>query len=328
MEDYFTATPGASGGCSAVSESGTMVQTCTLSVSGSTASAGLTYDVDITLFGSESLVLNSQFSLATGGTTVSMSPLFSATNLGIAPAGKIIFVTANAYSGNLESGGGVAFAGSIPGIPAASGVQGGDAICQYEASQAGLPGTYTALLVSSTRYPCNGSGVCGESGASDWHVRSSQTYVTTDDLQTVILTSDPNGIFENNYAQNQIKTPSGSSLATNVWSGINGILTGSTVDSASSITGWSYANNSATWTGGAWDQYADDTCSDWTSSSGNVVIGDTGNDPDSNFSTAGLNIYAGYSSPNANDLVANHPSRWVTNISSCNNASGLICIQQ
>ena len=68
---------------------------------------------------------------------------------------KIVFVTANAYAGNL------------------GGVAGGNAKCQKEASAAGLPGTYSAWLSDSL----------GNSPATNF-TQSNTPYVTPDPLLT------------------------------------------------------------------------------------------------------------------------------------------------
>ena len=101
MEDYFTGAPESSGGCSAISESGTMIQKCNLSVSGSTAIGTLSYNVNNSLQ-NESLALHTLFSLSSGGTTVSISPLSSTTDLGIyVPLTLNVYLSSTSESLNL-----------------------------------------------------------------------------------------------------------------------------------------------------------------------------------------------------------------------------------
>ena len=329
MESYFTAiTPGSGCTASASGLTNAVTQSCTLTPVSGTATGSTVYAMDTTNYLNK--VLTTLFSINTNSQTVSMSPLFATQVIAPVATSKVIFITAGTYDGNLQAGGG---ASGIPGIPAASGIAGADAICQYEATQSGSvapAGTYKALIIANNRYPCNGSGVCGSAGWLNWTVAANTQY-STPGSAAVILTSDANGIFEDTYTQGLIKTPSGAGNNSNFWSGINGIKTGTTTGASASIVGWSYANNSASWTGGNWSSFADNTCSSWTSSSRLLAafFGDNGVFPDDMYLTTGLAIEAGYDSSTAYINVDGYVSRWINGSDSgCGTQNMLMCVQQ
>lgn len=58
---------------------------------------------------------------------------------------RILFLTSESYSGDL-----VGEAQSLLGMPFEDGLEAADAICQYHASMAGLPGEFVAILSTST----------------------------------------------------------------------------------------------------------------------------------------------------------------------------------
>lgn len=235
---------------------------------------------------------------------------------------KIIFVTTNDYSGNLN------------------GVAGADAICESEAYQQGsMIGTgnvFKALLVSSTRYPCDSSGVCGPSGWSDWPLAANTGYRTVG-TGWAMWTSNANGIFESNGIYTDItRATSFLSSSPTYWSGINGILVGESVGAASIVTGWSFANESNNWnnSGSLWSQYVDQTCHDWSESSGSLSGSLGGNDyyvESATYSTVGLSVNAGYSTLAADSTIPSgmNISRWVTgSTQTCSQKRPLVCVQQ
>ena len=145
------------------------------------------------------------------------------------------------YSGKLDTGGGRS---GVPGIPAASGELGADAICQYEAYESGsvIPAgkTFKTLILDSNWTPCGNLG-CGESVdagfESNWIVRPNTSFYTTDG--NFFMTSDANGIFESSYNQNQILDSKGNPVSTTLefWMGMSWLLIESNVDS-SHISAW------------------------------------------------------------------------------------------
>ena len=329
MESYFTGiTPNSA--CSASGITGqVMQQQCTLTPSNAIGS--VTYAMN-SIFESSTTSLSTLFSINAASQTVSMNPLYSTTTFVPVATSKVIFITAGTYDANLQAGGGA----SIPGTPAVDGPTGADAICAYEATQSGsvVPaGTYKALIVASNRYPCDATGSCGTGHNATWPVAANTAYITSGS-SNVILTSDANGIFENTYTQNLIKSPSGTTSGVSFWSGISGILTGSTADATSSIVGWSYADNSSSWLNGSWNSYEDNTCSNWSStSSGGGTSGDNGQYPDSYYSTSLLATNAGYSADNVVQMVVQRGtskpgSRWMSRWFGCVLSSALICVQQ
>lgn len=233
---------------------------------------------------------------------------------------KIIFVTTGDYSGNLN------------------GVSGADSICQSEAYQAGSViekgYTFKAVILSSTRYPCNNAGVCGPLGWSDWPI-TADTHYRTAGSGAFIFASNANGIFDNNYGQYFDPITEATSYYNsnpNFWSGINGILVGDSVGYTSVLKGWSFANESNNWdiSGSSWSNYANLTCNDWYESSNNLMGSQGDNSRNSNYSTSGLSPGAGYSTLDAAALVSGGGvSRWVTGTNqSCSQKLPLICVQQ
>lgn len=257
---------------------------------------------------------------ATGYTSVTSAPL---------SIGQFIFVTSLTYNGDLQHGGGVIT------VSADNGVHGADAICESEATAASLPGTFKALLVSSTRYPCDANGVCGEGitgGAADWPVAANTTYYTP--YGSATFSADIHGIFESNYTAGSIYSALGESTHTYVWSGVNGVLTSPANESGHPTTflGWSYSQVNS-WPGNGWNPFVNYTCSDWNTSLSTTLgtIGDSGFIPDNLFTLQYLVPNRGYSTYNVGNSGSSQTfaTRWITGGRNyCNRPSNLICIQQ
>jgi hypothetical protein len=252
------------------------------------------------------------------------------------------------YSGKLDTGGGRS---GVPGIPAASGELGADAICQYEAYESGsvIPAgkTFKALILDSNRTPCGSLG-CGESVdagfESNWIVRPNTSFYTTDG--NFFMTSDANGIFESSYTQNQILDSKGNPVSTTLefWMGMSWLLIESNID-PSNISAWTSIGGSLNQTppsnnfwlyggGGAGGTAAN--CTNWTSiSPANGYVGDNGQYPNSMYGIAALySNYGFFSAPAAVSTTTLNgagvrPTRWNdTNLYSCSLGKALICIQQ
>lgn len=250
----------------------------------------------------------------------------------------IIFMTESGYTGDLKDGG--TTAANYPGIPADSGVHGGDAICQYAAYN--TPGTlipagktFKALLVSDTRYPCGANGECSGANASDWPLYPDTQYLTTTGVSDIAFLTNTNSIFGCTYSKDRLVNPAGV-LSTQVefWMGVNGFTTGAVIGTTSEIPKWTYFNNSAVWTpSNNWSTYTDRTCSNWTSgaSGGDPTgwIGDNGNSLDADITTASLVASEGWSTDDA--LVAASPnfiSRWVYEYKWCSDTRALVCVER
>jgi Protein of unknown function (DUF1554) len=126
---------------------------------------------------------------------------------------KIVFVTAATYFGNLTATAGTNGATYTQTL---TGVAGGNADCQLEAGQAGLPGTYKAWLSDSL----------GNSPATTFN-QSTVPYVT---LDTNLTTVAPNwsGIISGTLTNPIAYYPNGSSALDASWTGTaaNGTPTG------------------------------------------------------------------------------------------------------
>ncbi|MCB1140157.1 MAG: DUF1554 domain-containing protein [Leptospiraceae bacterium] len=139
---------------------------------------------------------------------------------------KFIFLTSNAYDGNLKG-------------TSSTGIEGADAICAQEknANYSSLPGfasEYQALLASAQRRACT-SANCSTSGASehlDWVLTANQEYLNPSG--TTIMTTNGSGVVDF----------SSSSLAT--------------AFTTEAGTYWTGLTDSPAWT-------TDVSCSDWSS---------------------------------------------------------------
>jgi hypothetical protein len=251
----------------------------------------------------------------------------------------IIFFTQATYNSNLKIGGGAI--GTIPGIPAASGTAGADALCNNQASGAPVTNgkTFKALIISSLRYPCNNNGVCGSAGWLDWPLKASTAYYTPVSTQSAtsysfFATSDVNGIFESSGGN--LYSQGGGTRDGYFWSGINGFKVGATTGAAANaiVTGWSYANLSSVWPGN-WSYYAAMNCSDWESTAGlysTANCGMTGGLGSyvTGITTIGLIPESGYDIGVAKTYTSSYaPStRWSIGSQMGTTVSSLICVEQ
>jgi hypothetical protein len=266
---------------------------------------------------SSSTIESHTINISNGG-GITITPSLIGFNV-IAPvSNKVIFITSTSYNGNLA-----AYDTASPQV----GVHGGDSLCQARATSAGLSGTYKALLLSGTRYPCSSYG-CGANYASDWVIAANTQYQTTN-AQTII-TSDSNGIFETNFTQGAIANENGTTANTYFWNGISYLTTGVTTDSTSTLTGWYTQIPSQMTSGGG----PEGNCNNWTSNDQYAYfsfVGDSGRFANNNYSTDGLDANSPYAtSYAATDINGISISRWVMgNIrGTCNSSYPLFCVQQ
>lgn len=252
------------------------------------------------------------------------------------------------YSGALNTGGGRV---GIPGIPAASGELGADAICQYEAYESGSvipPGRiFKALILDTNRTPCGSLG-CGESVdagyESNWIIRPNTSYYTTDG--SFFMTSDSNGVFDYSYNQGKILASTGEpvTVTQEFWMGMSWLLMESSVD-PSPITAWTSLGGGLNQTapsnlfwifGGGGGTGNAANCNDWTSiSPASGYVGDNGQYPDGMFGISALytswGFFAAPAAASTTTLSGDgvRPTRWNdTNVYSCSLGKALICVQQ
>lgn len=154
------------------------------------------------------------------------SGIVSAANVNFKIINPVIFMTTGTYTGNL------------------GGLSGADAKCQTEAYQAGtlLPInlTATAILVSSTRYPCDNTGLCaGTHASNDWPLGASKIY--SNPSGTNFNTTNANAIFDGSVTA--FYDSKGAAIANNqyFWSGAQSVYTNA---SATDIAAWAYVNES------------------------------------------------------------------------------------
>jgi 6-phosphogluconolactonase (cycloisomerase 2 family) len=146
-----------------------------------------------------------------------------------------------------------------------SGIHGADALCQDSATTAGRSGIYKALLVSSTRYPCNASGQCGGDASQGWVLRPNYTYVNT--ALGPFGTTNSNGVFSSNLQVNAFYYADG---VTNFLTGpsnsqfYDGI--GSGLFTSNDVIGWANAN-----VNGTESLYINGTCNDWRDTTGSFA---------------------------------------------------------
>lgn len=219
------------------------------------------------------------------------------------PSNKIIFATATSYTGNLNS------------------VDGADTRCQAAADSANLSGLYKAVLLASTRYPCDATG-CGSSHSHDWPVSPSTPYVTT--TGSDFMTSDSHGIFATNFTQGTLLTESGSASNGYFWMGINYITTGLTTGFTSPLVAWYYTAPT-----GATANTAHN-CSDWQDDA-HANAGWVGDSSSNTYTTDGTTVSTSYYTADAYQLgpMGSGLSRWDTGLSpDCATSMPIVCVQQ
>lgn len=210
--------------------------------------------------------------------------IFSASNaqpktLTISPVtgSHYIFITSYAYNGNL------------------GGVSGADIKCSTAARNSGTATInkldFKAVLVSSTRYPCDYTGNCGGNYAYNWPLLPNTPYLNPDGTQSANLITNGNSVFpQPRNSRTRLLDEAGNTTTSLIyfWSGIQSIFTAPT--DRANITGWAYENvNPAS--AGRWGSYLSN-CEQWTSTSGA---------PPQNRGSAGLNGNSAYAN---NTVVA------------------------
>jgi hypothetical protein len=152
---------------------------------------------------------------------------------------KIVFLTAGTYTGNL------------------GGTVGANAICQSEANNAALPGTYKAWLSSNTT-PYDNPAVL--------FTRSNNPYVLPDATTTVA--SNWAGFVSSTHSAAIYEQPNGvgsSTAQTQFWSGTNtdGTPVSSVVASANQCNGWTDATSANSGAAGANNGGSESTPVNW-----------------------------------------------------------------
>ncbi len=174
------------------------------------------------------------------------------TSNSIAVHAPIIFITHNFYTGNLKDAGG-----------GATGEAGADAICQAEAyeSDSVIPSglTFKALIVTSSRYPCDSTGNCGGSAAADWPLNAGDSYLNPD--LTPFNTVNLNYVFDGSNPHFESISGSYALNGRGFWTGIQSILSN---DSGTDIAGWAYADANPTQDSVTYNDYLYN-CNDFTS---------------------------------------------------------------
>lgn len=157
-----------------------------------------------------------------------------------------IFVTVNSYNGNL------------------GGVSGADSLCQAEAYQLGsvLPQglNFKALLVDSTRFPCDSTGSCGGAHALDWPLFSGEQFLNPDKSNFNQVNS--NFVFDGSVIS--LMNPMGiTDNSSSFWSGVQSVLSNA---AANDIVAWAFDDVNPSQDGA---QYLANlaTCNNWSSSS-------------------------------------------------------------
>lgn len=168
----------------------------------------------------------------------------------IPPALPTIFITADLYPGDL------------------GGVTGADQKCRMAASSVGsqidprLVNTFKALLVDSTRYPCDASGFCGESASRDWPLTAGVTYYSPDGnvfntVNSNFVFSGFSGMFKDEYGiLAQFEQP--------FWMGIQSVMTDSDLFD---IAAWANVDVNPMADMMMYQAYSPSTCNDFTSNS-------------------------------------------------------------
>ena len=263
--------------------------------------------------------------------TISSTPATLIVNGSVPTTTKKIFITTATRNGNMGGGG----------------IESADALCASEAAAANLRGTYKALLLSSTRYPCNEAGNCSAGASSDWPVAANTNYSNASDTSNaVILTSNANMVFESSYSiKSSIKTAEGDNESSLFWTGISGVsISGKTSPaSPAAMDKWSYANESANWGPEEnWDSYTTLNCGNWTyPHSAYATVGDNGMYPDTAYArTLDVIVGEGYASNNLSNLfedLSEAPSRWLAkpttgsgnrSLYGCSQQAHLICVEE
>jgi hypothetical protein len=196
-----------------------------------------------------------------------------------------------------------------------SGIHGADALCQESATNANLSGTFKALLVSSTRYPCDANGQCGGNSASDWVLKPNYTYVNT--ARGTFGTTNSNGVFlgDTEYSNMYYADGTTSANGEEFFDGINaGLFT------PQDVTGWAYANVNNSVTG-----YVDMTCNDWRLNDSGITAAAAGN---LNATWAAQPPYTLSGWQGTTTLYdASFYAPWQYN-SSCESGGYMLCVQQ
>ena len=313
MEDYFVADSGTySPTCSSSSDGGILTQTCTLSENMITGEGN--YLVNQTLLNSATdLNLTALFStnVPNQGLVLSMNPIFATANLGMTlPSCNPchIFVTNGLHDGNFGS----ECVGAGCATSLESGIRGADTLCQAEATTNNIAGIYKAIILASTRYPCDASGECGASHMSNWVINSNTVYQNL--LDEVVGTSTAN------YVLPQLTWPSyADGTTTNGDPVFTGISVGRVNAGQTDIDAWSPFNINSSVPG-----YSLQNCNDWTSA--DVSIQAVSAAPSGFFGTNGdaLNWYAGWGNGSSYYVY----SQWLNSAQVCDNTYALICAQQ
>ena len=310
MEDYFVTIPtlGDPTGCSYSSANGLITQTCIMGKND--PSLSVTYMVNQSLLNNDSdLTLTVLFSTDNLSQIVAMNQIYATVNLGlVAPCNPChIFVTNGTHDGNLSqecSGAGCATSSE-------SGILGADSICQAEARTNHIAGTFKAIVLSSTRYPCDASGECGDSHMSNWVIHANTVYenlaggsVATSNGQYVL----PQPTQWPSYADGTV---------INSDPLFTGISVGRVNAAKTDIDAWSPFDINSSVPG-----YSLQNCNDWTSTDGMAVSAA----PTSWFGTNGdaSNWYAGYGNASSYYVF----SQWVNSAQACGVRRSLICAQQ
>ena len=312
MEDYFVTIPtlGDPTGCSYSSANGLITQTCIMGKNDPALS--VTYMVNQSLLNNDSdLTLTVLFSTDNLSQIVAMNQIYATVNLGLGSCNPChIFVTNGTHDGNLSQeciGAGCATSSE-------SGILGADAICQAEASAHSIAGTFKAIVLATTRYPCDASGECGASHMSNWVIHANTVYenlaggsVATSNDQYVLpqLTVWPS------YADG-----TAISLVEPIYTGI---AVGRVNAGKTDIDAWSPFNINSSVPG-----YSLQNCNDWTSADVNIKAVSAA--PTGFFGTNGdaSTWYAGWG--NGSSYYAY--SQWFNSAQVCANQYALICAQQ
>ena len=142
---------------------------------------------------------------------------------------------------------------------------------------------YNALIVTSTRYPCNyvqNTAGCGPGYASNhWPLLPNTTYYYPDE-DTVFSTTNNNGVFDGSNSSLQFQDGSAVDNSHYLWIGIQSLLANSTVP-PTDIVGWAYSDlnpgTGPTNDGNQYNSWSPRNCFDWTNNTGptdwNAAVG-------------------------------------------------------
>lgn len=159
---------------------------------------------------------------------------------------------------------------------------------------------YNALIVTSTRYPCNylqNTAGCGSVYASsDWPLLPNTTYYYPDET-TVFNTTNSNGVFDGSNPLLQFQNGSTVDNSHYLWIGIQSVLANSSVP-PNDIVGWAYNDLNPgidpTNDGIQYNDWSPRNCFNWTNNTGptdwNAAVGLASLPAALNYSTGSIPI--------------------------------------